>query len=310
MKRLMLLKSVIFLACCAQVFGQVPSAGDQAASSRRWQLGLNQKKLDISLTLDRDVYFPGEDAQVTIRIQNPTSQALEIPEPFNTLTGCVGIKRPRPGSNQSEWVYAWSNCGGGSVGIGDLPVPPTVWISPNQPIQRTFWLSDLGCVKPGTSFVGACHLNEAEGAYRVVYDYDIRAFAVYRIVWPDFEIAARVKLEKPGQMQDVANANQRAKTLTFLRYSRLAAVGSQGTHYIIASRHDGIGAPPEVDRSGKFTDLMSRGFSPYRRIGASSARIVSLAAVADSAENLTVTYADQSGRGGKLKLNSKRDLSQ
>lgn len=66
--------------------------------------------------------------------------------------------------------------------------------------------------------------------------------------------------------------------------------------------------PPDHDPSGKFTGLVSRAFHPYRRIATSSYSITSLQAVADNAENVTLSYTDQTGRTFTLKLDANRNI--
>ena len=64
---------------------QSPQFGRQAAArqKKRQELAANRNKLDVTLKLDREVYFTGEDAEITIRIVNPTSEILEVPGPFD-----------------------------------------------------------------------------------------------------------------------------------------------------------------------------------------------------------------------------------
>src|ERR1700723_3113924 len=42
----------------------------------------NAAQLNIHLALDQTTYFPGEAASLTITVTNPTSNALQVPEPF------------------------------------------------------------------------------------------------------------------------------------------------------------------------------------------------------------------------------------
>ena len=297
---------LLIVISCSVAISQ--TASDQAAATRKAELNLNRAKLAISVTLDRDVYFPNEDAQITIRVTNPTTQTMEVPEPFNPLTGGIAILRPGTGVSQGQWVYASSRIGGwGAVAVSpEPPPPPAVWLSPNQPKEKSFWLSESSCHEPD-SFSAVCWMSEAEGQYRIAYEYDARAYAQFQVVWPQLEQWTRVKLQKPAQIPDVANPAR--KILTASRWVWFAAVGHQGNHWIIVGRHDGIGGPPDLDRTGKFTGQISRSFAPFRRIATSAAAVTSLQAVADNAENITVSYADQNGHVYRLKVNAKRDLA-
>jgi len=149
-------------------------------------------------------------------------------------------------------------------------------------------------------------LNEPEGLYRILYSYDDRAFAQYQIVWPQFEQWTRVKLPKPGQVR--AQGKPSGGIVTFSRWAWFAAVGYHGSHIVIAGRGQNTSGPLEPHPSGKFTGLMSRGFSPFRRIATSSFPITSLQGVADNTEKVTLSYTDQTGRTFTLKLDTNRDL--
>lgn len=300
-------KLLAVVALVGYATAQTLSVADQAAITRTRALEANKAKLAVSLTLDRDVYLPGEDAQVTIRIVNPTSQIMEVPEPFNPLTGLLSImhKSSNPldpvGISELERSRAshenW---------VGIPPPPPVVWISPGQPIEKTFWISDPAFPKNGSSFVAISDVHEPEGLFRILYSYDYRASAQYQVVWPQFEQWTRVEFLKRGQIRDPAKPT--GKTVTFPRWAWFAAVGYQGSHIIIAGRGENTAGPLEPDQNGKFTGYMSRAFSPFRRIAVSTAPITSLEGLADNAENITLIYTDQTGHRSTLKLNANRDL--
>jgi hypothetical protein len=296
-----LVKLPAIVALVGYAGAQTLSVADQAAITRSHELRANRANLAVSLTLDRDVYFPGEDAQVTIRIVNPTSQMMEVPEPFNPLTGFLSVMH-RGGPLDPVWVPDQVRT---ENWVGIPPPPPAVWISPGQSIEKTFWLSDPAFPKNGTSFVESRDVHEREGLFRVSYSYDDRAFAQYQVVWPQFEQWTRVKFQRPGQVRDPAKPS--GPTVAVSRWAWFAAVGYQGSHIIIAGRGQHTGGPLEPDPSGKFTGYMSRGFSPFRRIATSPVPIRSLQGVADNTENITLSYTDQTGRRFTLKLNANRD---
>ncbi|MCC6368293.1 MAG: hypothetical protein IT165_32605 [Bryobacterales bacterium] len=45
----------------------------------------------MSLKLDRDVYFPGEEPIVSVLFRNPTSQVLQVPEPVQGGAGGINL---------------------------------------------------------------------------------------------------------------------------------------------------------------------------------------------------------------------------
>src|SRR5258708_6519212 len=90
------------------------TAGPQTGSSdRQSEIAKNSAKLAVTVKLDRDVYFPGEDAQITVRVVNPTPEILEVPTPFDVRTGGLNLMerngRRRPELPPSEWVFSWAH---------------------------------------------------------------------------------------------------------------------------------------------------------------------------------------------------------
>jgi hypothetical protein len=65
----------------------VPVSAQSGPVISRAQLLQNQSKLKVTIALDRQEYLPGELAELTISIANPTPQTLEIPRPFDVETG-------------------------------------------------------------------------------------------------------------------------------------------------------------------------------------------------------------------------------
>src|SRR5437870_3585424 len=161
----------------AFAIGRLASGAAQQAApgeSPEWRrledLNRNRQKLELSVHMDRAVYFPGEDAEVTIRVVNPTATSLEVPEPFHTETGNVNLlkKGPLP----LQWVYgnAAAGASGDSIITSAPPrIPPTTWLAPYQKVEKTFWLSEAGCGR-SLPFVTPCQLEEAEGEYRLAYN--------------------------------------------------------------------------------------------------------------------------------------------
>src|SRR5258707_10728368 len=76
-------------------FAQEPRGPEfTPAQKRLFGLLSNRTKLDITLHLDRDIYFPGEEPEIAIRVVNPTAETLEIPAPFEYRGGHVMFLRP------------------------------------------------------------------------------------------------------------------------------------------------------------------------------------------------------------------------
>jgi len=273
----------------------------------------NRMKLDVSVRMDRDVYFPGEDAQVTVRVVNPTAQILEVPEPFDERTGNVSIMARGTGDLKNDWVVVSGGGGHGpviAVPDANLPVQPAVWISPNQPLETTFWLSAAGCHGHAVPFVKVCQLEEREGEYRLGYGYTAKAFATFRVVWPQLEQWAESVLAKPYQYEEVLpNKVKTGNIRTLQRRVRAMVLAYQGTNFIAVSNEAVTsGAHVWQDPSGKLVAAMNRQFGIYRRISTSAIPITTLQITAGNAENITINYTDQDGRHFTLNLDANHQL--
>ncbi len=289
------------------------TAGPQTGSSdRQYEIAKNSAKLTVTVKLDRDVYFPGEDAQITVRVVNPTPETLEVHAPFDVRTGGLNLMerngRRRPELPPSEWVFSWAH----PVGMyshqivveGEkAPEPPTIWLSPNQPMERMFWASDTGCGQ-NIPFAGVCTLPGEEGKYRVTY---WNAVAQFRIAHPTLERYAGVVLLKPYEHQESdPHMKPTGKVIRIPRRVWAAVLGYQGQHILVINRWN-AGAPEIGDASGMFNGTVSRQFGVHRRLATSPEPIKSLQIEADSAENITIVYVLQSGASVLLKLDANRN---
>jgi hypothetical protein len=150
---------------------------------------------------------------------------------------------------------------------------------------------------------------EGEGVYQYRYTYGPEASVEFSVVWPQLEQWIQVRFEKTQLHQEVNAAGQPfGKPLQIPRLIRFMVLGYENTHVIAVSANPVMGGPPDVHPSGKLTGLMSGAFGTYRRIATSTVPITSLQATADSGENITLIYTDQSGHTVKLKLNANREL--
>jgi hypothetical protein len=312
-------KTQLILACC--IFGaasraaaQVVVRGEPVRSPQEYQRLLdNTRKLQVTLQLDKQVYFPNEDAILTITIANPGATPLEVFEPLSSRTGGVNIyfqgDPAKPASNLRSWRRLSPHPYGGPYeGDGDAPA---VWLFPGQPATKKCIVSDPSSRAPvkanGLVSMSVCdgfHMMEYEGEYQIRYNYGPGAVVGFSVVWPRFELWTEVRFAKEAEPK----ASRGPVYNHIGRFVRFAALGYQNSHIIIVAVSTSSSAPPRPDPSGKFTGDLSGSFSPFRRIATSAAPITSLQAVADNSENITLTYKDQTGRSFTVKLNANRDL--
>ena len=286
--------------------GRLPGQSGPAWERLR-QLEKDQAKLDVKVKLDRELYFPGEDAHVALTVVNTTPGILEVPTPFDRETGGVVTMAPGNGPLDPPWVVvSLGFTGHGPVVVPREPViPPTTWLPPGHPLEKAFWLSEAGCRK--LPFVGPCEIEEKEGEYRLAFGYG--AFAPFRVVWPQFEQWTEVVLAKPyTSEEELPNKKRTGRILSRPRRVRAMVLGYQGTHFLAVSSSVLIRDPrmSGFDGSGRLNGPASRNFSPYRRVATSSSPITAVRIEADNSENITIYYTIQTGQQLTLKLNAKR----
>jgi hypothetical protein len=277
-------------------------AAHAAAADRASQLRHNYRQLDYALSVDRDSpYFPGEAMKVEIRITNPTSSPLEIPDPNNPAVQCFT-------GHVEEWCRV------------PLKVPSTT-IQPGQTITLTVDSEDPDAAKgwgfgPAPASPGKCKLR-----------YLLGGSVEFEVGEPVLEASAVVPLQVFKSYQ--AKGVREPKTLQYA--AMIVAVQLNGEHLVLVGQHDVMaGYEVEVGREPSFADdmawragrrtrsapgqadrtLSSRTAAtgaPWVRLTTSSSAITSLKGMADSKGRITVEYT-AAGVPQTLYLNEQRRL--
>src|SRR5689334_21351118 len=68
------------------------------------EMARQMTKLQVTLELDRKIYFPGEDATLTITVANPTTGALQALNPFGFRIWVDRYDPTRQNQYQTEWL--------------------------------------------------------------------------------------------------------------------------------------------------------------------------------------------------------------
>lgn len=310
---------IIIFACrvssaASSAAAQIVVHGAPVRSPQEYQrLFDNTRKLQVSLQLDKEIYFPNEDATLTITVTNPGATPLEVLEPLSSRTGGVNVyfqgDPAKPASNLRSWRRLSPHPYGGPY-EGDADAP-AVWIFPGQPATKKCIISDPSSRAPvkakglvSTSVCDGFRMMEYEGDYQIHYNYGPGAVVGLRVVWPQFEQWTEVRFAKEAEPK-VSRGPAYSHIGRFLRF---AVLGYQNSHIIIVALNTSSSAPPRPDANGKFTGDLSGSFSPFRRIATSAVPITALQAVADNSENITLGYKDQTGHSVSIKLNANRDL--
>ena len=87
-----------FLVLALFVTMAAPTWAQQTLTQEEIDLAANNiGKMHSSITLDRTMYFAGEVARITYRVENPTANALVVPDPRQSTelnVSCPGSSRP------------------------------------------------------------------------------------------------------------------------------------------------------------------------------------------------------------------------
>jgi hypothetical protein len=85
--------ALLLLVCPAVAQQATPQPSAQELQSLEYILGVNRNtmQLKVELRLDREVYFAGEMAELTVTVTNPTSSALLVEKPLAVGSGDVEL---------------------------------------------------------------------------------------------------------------------------------------------------------------------------------------------------------------------------
>lgn len=119
-----------------------------------------ERKLEMTMTTDRTVYFTGEQLEVTVTIRNPTREKLTVDEPFVYGTGVIlAQRRPLGSTSDGDWQMESPH----PIEYR-APDPPKIAIAPGQRIQETLRIPE-DCPS-ARYFSPPCGVRSQEGEYR------------------------------------------------------------------------------------------------------------------------------------------------
>jgi hypothetical protein len=189
----------------------------------------NIDELNTSISLDRSTYFAGEVAKITIRVENPTDKALEIPDPRQSLyfnVACLG--EPYAHCGMADWVAT----------PGDNT--PLLTLQPGGVIEFTVLSSDQ---VPGSSELtvepgGTVPIRVGQARFHGFWgqlDFDVVAPKLIQIVRAKFTAKAESSTDEP---QQTANGSQTvgAGEKTVDRYINAMVLESASERAIVISQ--------------------------------------------------------------------------
>ena len=267
------------------------------------ELAKSTSKLDISLQLDRSIYFPGEDMSVSLAISNQTGQALEVFEPLNRRTGRIELYKKAISPIKEEgliWMPMAPQHHINTNGIDSNA--PTRWITPGEKIELKFLTSDSDAAK--RNILSNYAAPEREDEYQIRYGYGRVASATFRVVYPKLEAWTETVLPAPFEYHEVdIHRKLTGKISLMQRIVRVVALEYQGKHYVAASLKPITNRThPQFVVGGPFMPDMNGYVGLYNRVATSMRPITSLKASSDASEHITITYTDDSGLSATIRL--------
>jgi len=235
---------------------------------------VNSGRLVSTIGLDRSIYFPGEEAVLTLTERNVGSAPIEVAAPFAAF-GCFELSRVSAAGSLLP-VYARPVCPLRLV----EPAGSKVVLGAGEESRLNVNGDDLW---PGA---GASTVPGTAGYYQVAQG-GSGASAVFRIAMPRLEAAAAVRLhdityDDPATRREVRlPAYMHVFSLRWNNQSFLCVALSP-------SLRDKAVA---TDNAGNVTAVGV----PYRRLATLPGPVTSVAGTASAQDNLAITWADARG---------------
>jgi hypothetical protein len=139
------------------------------ATPEQMQTLANILKLEVSLSMDRKQYFPGEDCLYTITIHNPTTTPLPVQSAFKQTEGIDWMEKDSPRAKElgtDYWYMGWHPYSQRQKN----PYHPAIVIGAGETITRTF--SSMDQESQRIQFPRGA--PRKPGAYRSVFSYNPR----------------------------------------------------------------------------------------------------------------------------------------
>lgn len=276
------------LIAATQLHGQLQTGAEPSRTPS--PAILNIGKLETTITTDHLVYGPGEVIKFTISVGNPTSQPLQIPNPFWSLG--VGIDLLETGTERSavygtEFTFASPHPNSSGAPLDkDL-----VLMQPSETMTRTIRSDEP--TRPGGGPV--IYLPIKSGRYRVVYSLAPSKYASFTIAQPILERFTTVKLPASGSSGSGAPGSHRMNAFVL-------AFGEQ--RLLMRTTDSGIVAhgPLRIHVGEPLSFRDATAISPYERVAELDRPVAALDLVPSSSGDIWLRWQDASGRKGEHEI--------
>ena len=265
------------------------------------RLGKNERGLQVSITTDRKVYFPGERFSIELAVVNPTPGTLEVRDPFERDSAAIDMQ-VKNDKVETGWAWMDAHLRRDRLHRSEANV---VLHASSQTLKYTlknrytlpgdpFPVSDIGYTVP-----------HEVGEYRLCYAYGLGATAEFTVVPMKVETLSDIVLQRrTAPSKNILGVSSTAP----LQYHVMALEGD-GSHWIVVSVYQSILTTSELRlRNGLVIASDVRKVSPIVRIAKSDVPIKSITGTADEKENLDIRWTDANGKVSRITLDqSKKD---
>lgn len=262
-------------------------------------LQFDTSNMKVTVSMDRQTYLPGEEAQITLTVSNPGSGPVVSLAPFLTFTSCLySIRTDTPPPAQLM--------PGAQTLCQSVPITGSITTTFASGETRRMVLNSYDKLFDASekAYRGG-GVPTTPGAYSLRFEYgaSAEAQAEYTVAATKVEADAITRIHDALYNPDPDHYPPQS----FPMYVHILALNSGGGSYIVVSQrpvapkalvvpktqfHDKI----DFDESHAGASLVS----PFKRVAAAAAAIVSLSATADAQENLTIEWTDENGGSGHL----------
>jgi hypothetical protein len=260
-------------------------------------LAFDTSNMEITIRMDRQIYLPGEEAQVTLRIANRSSTPVVSLKPFITSTSCLYYTEKddpwrRAGPAMSE------SCAG-----ADIDSSNTTRYAPGETKEIVMNSYDK-LFDSGRTVLLDRAVPTGRGAYTLFFRYGSKTVQMEYTV-----AAAKLEGDAMARVHDTmfSDSPRKIPLAAIPMFIHVIALRSGDESYICVQQ-------ASVSRASTLTRKEFLGLDldvedprvhlgvavPFKRVATRSAPISTLSATADADENLTIEWTDSDGRKDHL----------